>query len=160
MLADIGNFKAKNISELIFWEDVMPYAVTFGLSKLVIKQLNIEFTKEELASVFPYNDGYSDTFDFNDVFSSSFDESLIQNSSDSDIGSVVPVLVTLVAFQAEILVASAMALEEEHFSTLTITNNDEKKKNLPKLRLKQILLFIYNLTFYSFASSIGFKAFT
>lgn len=160
MLADIGNFKAKNIGELIFWEDVMPYAVTFGLSKLVIKQLNIEFTKEELASVFPYNDGYSDTFDFNDVFSSSFDESLIQNSSDSDIGSVVPVLVTLVAFQAEILVASAMALEEEHFSTLTITNNDEKKKNLPKLRLKQILLFIYNLTFYSFASSIGFKAFT
>lgn len=129
MLADIGNFKAKNIGELIFWEDVMSYAVTFGLSKLVIKQLNIEFTKEELASVFPYNDGYSDTFDFNDVFSSSFDESLIQNSSDSDIGSVVPVLVTLVAFQAEILVASAMALEEEHFSTLTITNNDEKKKH-------------------------------
>lgn len=39
MLADIGNFKAKNIGELIFWEDVMPYAVTFGLSKLVIKQL-------------------------------------------------------------------------------------------------------------------------
>lgn len=87
MLADIGNFKAKNIGELIFWEDVMPYAVTFGLSKLVIKQLNIEFTKEKLASAFPYNDGYSDTFDFNDVFSSSFDESLIHSSSDSDIGS-------------------------------------------------------------------------
>ena len=87
MLADIGNFKAKNIGELIFWEDVMPYAVTFSLSKLVIKQLNIEFTKEELASAFPYNDGYSDTFDFNDVFSSSFDESLIHSSSDSDIGS-------------------------------------------------------------------------
>ena len=87
LIADIGNFKAKNIGELIFWEDVMPYAVTFGLSKLVIKQLNIEFTKEELASAFPYNDGYSDTFDFNDVFSSSFDESLIQNSSASDIGS-------------------------------------------------------------------------
>lgn len=87
MLADIGNFKAKNIGELIFWEDVMPYAVTFGLSKLVIKQLNIEFTKEELTSVFPCNDGYSDTFDFNDVFSSSFDESLIHSSSDSDIGS-------------------------------------------------------------------------
>ncbi|WP_056995729.1 DUF2207 domain-containing protein [Limosilactobacillus equigenerosi] len=43
MLQDIGQFKTKDVGELIFWEQVMPYAVAFGLANKVIKQLQVEF---------------------------------------------------------------------------------------------------------------------
>lgn len=48
MLADIGNFKMKDVGDLILWEDIMPYAVAFGLSQKVLKQLKLEFNQTEL----------------------------------------------------------------------------------------------------------------
>lgn len=54
MLDDIGKFQTKDIGELTFWEDVMPYAVAFGLAKKVIAQLKIDFDNETLAPMFLY----------------------------------------------------------------------------------------------------------
>lgn len=54
MLDDIGNFKTKDIGELIFWEGVMPYAVAFGLAKKVIAQLRVDFSSQDLDPLFVY----------------------------------------------------------------------------------------------------------
>lgn len=83
MLADIGNFKMKDVGELIFWEDVMPYAVAFGLSKKVIKQLNVEFSKAEIEAVFPVTSYYWYSGNFESSFSSSLDTGAGLNSSSS-----------------------------------------------------------------------------
>lgn len=83
MLDDIGNFKMKDVGELIFWEDVMPYAVAFGLSKKVIKQLNIEFSKAEIEAVFPIYSYYWYSGNFESSFSSSLETGAGLNSSGS-----------------------------------------------------------------------------
>lgn len=83
MLDDIGNFKMKDVGELIFWEDVMPYAVAFGLSKKVIKQLNTEFSKAEIETVFPVTSYYWYSGNFENSFSSSLDSGAGLNSSSS-----------------------------------------------------------------------------
>lgn len=83
MLDDIGNFKMKDIGELVFWEDVMPYAVAFGLSKKVLKQLKIEFSEEELNTIFPAESYYWYMSSHN-----SFEHSLSNSiSSSSNVGS-------------------------------------------------------------------------
>src|SRR5699024_3649795 len=46
MLDEIGNFKMRDIGELILWEEIMPYAVALGVSKKVLKQLKLEFADE------------------------------------------------------------------------------------------------------------------
>lgn len=72
MLDDIGRFKMKDVGDLILWEDIMPYAVAFGLSKKVLKQLKLEFSQEELSSTgfivgsafySPGNDGFANNFE-------------------------------------------------------------------------------------------------
>ncbi|MGQ5708538.1 DUF2207 family protein [Lactobacillus sp. PSON] len=83
MLDDIGNFKMKDIGELIFWEEVMPYAVAFGLSKKVIKQLNIEFDKAEIAIVFPPSSYYWYSGNFEKSFNSSLQSGAGLDSSSS-----------------------------------------------------------------------------
>ncbi|KAA9323767.1 DUF2207 domain-containing protein [Lactobacillus jensenii] len=50
MLENIGNFKMRDIGELILWEEIMPYAVALGLSEKVLKQLRLEFSESELAT--------------------------------------------------------------------------------------------------------------
>lgn len=74
MLDDIGNFKMKDVGDLILWEDIMPYAVAFGLSKKVLKELKVEFSDAELAgSAFVlYGPFYSSG---SDGFARSFDNS-------------------------------------------------------------------------------------
>lgn len=52
MLDDIGQFKLRDIGELTLWEQVMPYAIAFGLAKKVLKQLKLEFSEEIAAD--PY----------------------------------------------------------------------------------------------------------
>lgn len=52
MLNDIGQFKMRDIGELILWEQIMPYAIAFGLAKKVLKQLKLEFPAEIAAD--PY----------------------------------------------------------------------------------------------------------
>ncbi|GHV97379.1 membrane protein [Lactobacillus nasalidis] len=46
MLDDIGQFKLRDIGELTLWEQIMPYAIAFGLAKKVLKQLKLEFPEE------------------------------------------------------------------------------------------------------------------
>ncbi|MCT6822158.1 MAG: DUF2207 domain-containing protein, partial [Lactobacillus apis] len=48
MLKDIGRFNMKEVGDLILWEDILPYAVSFGLAKKVMKELKIEFNQDEL----------------------------------------------------------------------------------------------------------------
>lgn len=48
MLNDIGRFNMKEVGDLILWEDILPYAVSFGLAKKVMKELKIEFNQDEL----------------------------------------------------------------------------------------------------------------
>ncbi|GAA3632401.1 DUF2207 domain-containing protein [Lactobacillus hamsteri] len=83
MLDDIGNFKMKDVGELIFWEDVMPYAVAFGLSKKVIKQLKVEFSSAELETVFPITSYYWYSGGFENSFNSSLESGVGLNSSTS-----------------------------------------------------------------------------
>lgn len=90
MLDDIGRFKMKDIGDLILWEDIMPYAVAFGLSKKVLKQLRLEFSEDELnATGFIVGSSFystgSDGFERN--FTSSFSEGVSYGSSSSSGGS-------------------------------------------------------------------------
>lgn len=48
MLQDIGRFDMKKVGDLILWEQILPYAVAFGLAKKVIRELKANFSVEEL----------------------------------------------------------------------------------------------------------------
>lgn len=74
MLKDIGNFKLKDVGDIILWEDILPYAVAFGLSKKVIKQMQIEFPEDEVDRIFVYAPLYVNG-SFNNSFESSFESS-------------------------------------------------------------------------------------
>ncbi|CAJ1230154.1 membrane protein [Levilactobacillus zymae] len=52
MLKDIGNFNTAKIGDLILWEDILPYAAAFGLSKQVIAKLKVDFGADALAAGF------------------------------------------------------------------------------------------------------------
>lgn len=80
MLDDIGNFKMRDVGDLILWEDIMPYAVAFGLSKKVLKELEIEFSDAELASTpfIAYGPFYSTG---SDSFERSFEHSFSSGAS-------------------------------------------------------------------------------
>lgn len=83
MLDDIGNFKMKDVGDIILWEDILPYAVAFGLSKKVLKQLRVEFNTAELSdsSVFIYAPLYTDDGSFNNSFERSFERSFSSSIS-------------------------------------------------------------------------------
>ena len=83
MLDDIGQFKMKDVGDLILWEDIMPYAVAFGLSKKVLKQLKIEFADElDAAPVLFYSGFYSSSSDsFEHSFERSFSSGVSTGSS-------------------------------------------------------------------------------
>ncbi|KXN76088.1 DUF2207 domain-containing protein [Lactobacillus johnsonii] len=85
MLDEIGNFKMRDIGELILWEEIMPYAVALGVSKKVLKQLKLEFADEiDDTNLLFWGAFYSDGKDgFASNFSSSFDSGANLNSSAS-----------------------------------------------------------------------------
>lgn len=90
MLDDIGNFKMKDVGDLILWEDIMPYAVAFGLSKKVLKELKVEFSDAELAGTpfVLYGPFYSSGSDgFAKSFDNSFSEGVSVGSSSVSGGS-------------------------------------------------------------------------
>lgn len=90
MLDDIGNFKMKDVGDLILWEDIMPYAVAFGLSKKVLRQLQVEFNAGELeATPFVYyGDFYSTgSNSFESSFARSFSSGISYGSSSVSGGS-------------------------------------------------------------------------
>lgn len=53
MLKDMGHFERSQVGDLILWEQILPYAVAFGLAKQVVKGLKANFTDEELAVGLP-----------------------------------------------------------------------------------------------------------
>lgn len=73
MLDDIGQFKLRDIGELTLWEQVMPYAIAFGLAKKVLKQLKLEFPEEIAAD--PYWTYYYAGASYG-AFASSFDKAI------------------------------------------------------------------------------------
>ena len=77
MLDDIGQFKMRDIGELTLWEQVMPYAIAFGLAKKVLKQLKLEFPEEIEAD--PYWTYYYAGASYG-AFASSFDEAISSSS--------------------------------------------------------------------------------
>lgn len=50
MLKDIGEFDRSQVGDLILWEEILPYAVSFNLAKRVIQAMNTNFTVDELSS--------------------------------------------------------------------------------------------------------------
>lgn len=80
MLDDIGNFKMKDVGDIILWEDILPYATAFGLSKKVIKELQVEFGKDELAQV-DNNFIFWPLYIGHDSFERSFEKSFSNASS-------------------------------------------------------------------------------
>ena len=90
MLKDIGKFKMRDVGDLILWEDIMPYAVAFGLANKVMKELKIEFSQEELAKSDYFYYGFvsntgKDSFSAN--FDSCFNDSISTGSSSFSSGS-------------------------------------------------------------------------
>lgn len=78
MLKDIGNFKMRDVGELILWEDIMPYAVAFGLAKKVLKELKIEFGQEELedSDIYLYTSFIDNSYDFDYLFEDALSDSI------------------------------------------------------------------------------------
>lgn len=79
MLKDMGHFERSQIGDLILWEQILPYAVAFGLAKQVVKTLKANFSEDELRDSMPlvyplffYGDFGGATFsaDFNSNFGS------------------------------------------------------------------------------------------
>ncbi|MBD5429428.1 DUF2207 domain-containing protein [Lactobacillus sp.] len=85
MIKDIGNFKMRDVGELIFWEEIMPYAVAFDLSDKVIDELHTEFSDEEIADSFTTGlwIGHGFGRGFTNSFTSSFEHGIGANSSSS-----------------------------------------------------------------------------
>lgn len=89
MMKDIGHFNTAEIGDLILWEQLLPYAAAFGLSKKVTDQLAIDFSASDLADnwILYYPLFYSDVnFDFSDVITSSFNGSISASSNSSSSG--------------------------------------------------------------------------
>ncbi|GFZ27678.1 DUF2207 domain-containing protein [Lactobacillus corticis] len=73
MLHDIGQFDRKVLEDQILWEEVMPYAVAFGLAPKVVKTLQANFSQEEINYLLPnyyyfvlldsMKDNFAETFD-------------------------------------------------------------------------------------------------
>lgn len=57
MLKDIGHFNTAKLGDLILWEQILPYATAFGLTKQVTEQLVIDFGQNQvntaLAAAYP-----------------------------------------------------------------------------------------------------------
>ena len=90
MLRDIGKFKMKDVGDLILWEDIMPYAVSFGLADKVMKEMKIEFSEEEIQNSNYFYYGFisntgKDSFSSN--FDSCFSDGISSGSSSFSSGS-------------------------------------------------------------------------
>lgn len=86
MLNDVGRFEMRDVGDLILWQEIMPYAVAFGLAKKVLKELKIEFGNDELKrSDYSYYGPFfiSGSNGFSENFSSSFTGSVSYGSGSS-----------------------------------------------------------------------------
>ena len=83
MLQDIGRFDMKKVGDLILWEQILPYAVAFGLAKKVIKELKANFSVEELETEFGnyYPIFILGSANFETAFNNSFSSAIAGNAS-------------------------------------------------------------------------------
>ncbi|WP_057741705.1 DUF2207 domain-containing protein [Liquorilactobacillus capillatus] len=89
MLQDIGRFDMKKVGDLILWEQILPYAVAFGLAKKVIKELRTNFSAEELETNFGvyYPIVILGATNFGTAFNNSFSSAITSSSSSISGGS-------------------------------------------------------------------------
>lgn len=88
MMTDIGQFDRSQVGDLILWEQLLPYAVSLGVAKQVIKAMKTEFTQAELVGqlsiYYPlFFHGSIGTDTFSTQFDSDFSSAI--TSSDSSI---------------------------------------------------------------------------
>ncbi|MCP0887424.1 DUF2207 domain-containing protein [Ligilactobacillus sp. WILCCON 0076] len=85
MLDDIGRFNLRELNDRILWEDIMPYAVAFGLASKVVKALATTFSKDELQTNFGfyYLLTYNQAFYFDSSFTTNFQGSIASVSGGS-----------------------------------------------------------------------------
>lgn len=83
MLQDVGRFDMKKVGDLILWEQILPYAVAFGLAKKVIKELQTNFSTAELETNFGsyYPIFILGTGNFETAFNNSFTSAITSNST-------------------------------------------------------------------------------
>lgn len=87
MLRDIEDINIAEVGDLILWEQILPYAVAFGVSDKVIKALKMRFKKEiETDPGFIYYyywgaSGLSANMDFTSSIANSFESNNSSNSS-------------------------------------------------------------------------------
>lgn len=93
MLHDIGEFDRSQVGDLILWEQMLPYAVAFGLAKRVLKAMTANFSAAELTPFFQnyypmYLVGGFNGVDFGTAFTTAFtDASIGSTDSSSDFSS-------------------------------------------------------------------------
>ncbi|KRM05274.1 hypothetical protein FC89_GL001745 [Liquorilactobacillus ghanensis DSM 18630] len=89
MLADIGRFNLKEVGELVLWENVMPYAVVFGLAPKVAAAIETNFSVEELNNTFflyyPIS-ASGNNINFGANFAKSFSSSITSASANGSSG--------------------------------------------------------------------------
>lgn len=83
MLKDVGRFDLREVGDIVLWEQIMPYAVAFGLAKKVIKALKAEFSVAELETGFGIYYALYFAGSWNDSFTSSFEQSIAAANVDS-----------------------------------------------------------------------------
>ena len=83
MLKDVGRFDLREVGDIVLWEQIMPYAVAFGLAKKVIKALKAEFSVAELENGFGIYYALYFAGSWNDSFTSSFEQSIAAANVDS-----------------------------------------------------------------------------
>ncbi|WP_129045502.1 DUF2207 domain-containing protein [Companilactobacillus metriopterae] len=81
MLEDIDDIKMAEVGDIILWEQILPYAAAFGVSKKVIKALKLNFelsdiSESDLYPIYGYNNIY-----FVGSFSKSFSSGVTTSSS-------------------------------------------------------------------------------
>lgn len=86
MLKDVEDINVAEVGDLILWEDILPYAVAFGVSDKVIKALKMTFKEEvEVDPRFTYYywgvAGLSHNLDFTSSITKSIDTANTSNSS-------------------------------------------------------------------------------
>ena len=72
-LLDFGNFKEKELPEIILWERYLVYAVVFGIADKVQKAMNVKIKELEIANV---PNVYYYNFDFCDSITRTVNESV------------------------------------------------------------------------------------
>lgn len=88
MLHDIGEFDRSQVGDLILWEQMLPYAVAFGLAKRVLKAMAANFSAAELTPFFQsyypmYLDDQYSGADFGTAFTSAFTAASAASTSDN-----------------------------------------------------------------------------